>query len=188
RADPVEGQVGEGGLGAPARGDVEVVDQLLDVLAHLRVVELVFAHIGGHVGIEGTEGLGASPFVLQGAKEVDDLPYGAGHVPWWGGIDLPGNAIESFIEQGAQGPAGAVAAEHVQIVDMQVAVTVSLTDLQRIDVTEPVVGDHLAGAVENQPAEGVALVGVGIHSPVLAVQVLVYGAGDIQQSAVDGRG
>ena len=188
RTDPVEGQVGEGSLGAPARGDVEVVDQLLDMLAYLRVVELVFAHIGSHVGIEGAEGLGARPFVLQGTEEIDDLPYGAGHVPWRGRIDLSGNAIESFIEQGAQGPAGTVAAEHVQIVDMQVAFTVSLTDLPRIDMAEPVVGDHLAGAVENQPAEGVSLVGVSIHSPVLAIQVLVYGAGDIQQSAVDGRG
>ena len=36
-AGPVEGEVGEGALGAPAAGDVEVVDELLHVLAHVVV-------------------------------------------------------------------------------------------------------------------------------------------------------
>ncbi len=34
-ADPVEGQVGEGRLGAPSRGNVQVEHQFLDVLPHL---------------------------------------------------------------------------------------------------------------------------------------------------------
>jgi hypothetical protein len=40
-AGPVEGQVGEGRLGAPARGHVQVVDQLLHALAHLLVAQAV---------------------------------------------------------------------------------------------------------------------------------------------------
>ena len=49
---PVEGEVGERRLRAPARGHVEVVDQLLDALVHSGVVHGVNAHKRRHVGIE----------------------------------------------------------------------------------------------------------------------------------------
>ena len=52
RAHPVEGEVGERRLRAPARRHVQVVDHLLHALAHGGVVHAVLAHEGGHVGVE----------------------------------------------------------------------------------------------------------------------------------------
>ena len=96
RADPVEGQVGEGGLAAPAGGDVEVVDQFLDGLTYLGIAQPVAAHEGRQVGIEAGKGLGAGPFVLQGAEEVDDLADGGGQVPGRAGFHLAGDTVEAF--------------------------------------------------------------------------------------------
>ncbi len=179
RAGPVEGQVGEGRLRAPARGHVEVVDQFLDVLAHFLVTHAVLAHEGRHVGIEGREGLRPRPFVLHGAEEIHDLPHRARHVPRRPGLDLARHAVQAFVQQRAQRPAGAVAGQHVEVVDVDVALAVRGAGLGRIDVRQPVVGGDLAGDVEDQPAERIALVGVGIDPPVGAGEVFVDRAFDI---------
>ncbi|MNC84713.1 hypothetical protein D3C83_02740 [compost metagenome] len=52
RTDPVEGEVGEGRLRAPARGHVEVVYQFLDVLSYVTVRQGVLADKRRHIGIE----------------------------------------------------------------------------------------------------------------------------------------
>ena len=64
---------------------------------------------------------------------------------------------------------------------MDVAVAVRAADLGRVDVRQPVVGDDLARHVEDQPAERVALVGVGVDAPVLLVEILVDRRGDVDQ-------
>jgi hypothetical protein len=68
---------------------------------------------------------------------------------------------------------GAVAGQHVEVVHVDVALAVRHAHFRRIDVVEPVVGHHLARHVENQAAEGVALVGVGVDAPVHLVEVFV---------------
>ncbi len=153
RANPVEGQVGERRLRAPARRHVEVVDELLDRLPHLVVTEPVLAHEGREVGIEAAERLGAGPLVLQRAEEVDHLPQGAGQVLRRARLDSPGNAVEPLVQQRAQRPAGAVAGEHVQVVDMQIAFAVRRADLRAVDLVQPVVGGDLARHVEDQPTQ-----------------------------------
>ena len=80
RADPVEGQVGERRLRAPARRHVEVVDQLLHILQNIAVGQAVLADKRRHIGVEGAEGLRAGPLILQGAEEIDDLADGRRHV------------------------------------------------------------------------------------------------------------
>ena len=95
------------------------------------------------------------------------------------GLDLVGHAVEALVEQGAQAPAGAVAAEHIEVVDMHRAVAVRVTHRGRIHVGEPVVGDDLARHVEDQAAERVALVGVGVDAPVGTREVLVDRTGDV---------
>ena len=104
-------------------------------------------------------------------------------MPRWAGFDFSGYAIEPFIQESAQGPAGAVTREHVQIVDVQVSLTVCLTDGFGVHMAEPVVGNHLARAVQNQSAQRVALVGIGLDAPVLAVQIFGNGADDVQLSS-----
>ncbi len=53
---PVEGQVGEGRLPAPAAGDVEAEDELLHVLLDVLVAEVVVADEGGEEGVDAQEG------------------------------------------------------------------------------------------------------------------------------------
>ena len=55
--------------------------------------------------------------------------------------DLAGNAVEALLEEGLERPAGAVAGEHVQVVDVQVAAAVGVAGLLRVDLAQPVVGD-----------------------------------------------
>ena len=49
--------------------------ELLHALHDVFVLHVVQAHEGCHVGVEGGEGLGARPLVLESAEEVDDLPH-----------------------------------------------------------------------------------------------------------------
>ena len=73
RTRPVEREIREGRLRAPARGDVQVVDEFLNALQNLLIGEVVLADIGRKVGVEGRKGLSAGPLVLHRAEEVDDL-------------------------------------------------------------------------------------------------------------------
>jgi hypothetical protein len=104
-------------------------------------------------------------------------------VPRRRGLDLAGHAVETLHQERAQRPAGAVATEHVEIVQVEVALTVRGTDLRRIDVVQPVVRRDLAGDVQDQPAEAVALVGVRRDAPVLPRQVFVDRPLDIDRGA-----
>ena len=181
RAGPVEGEVGERRLGAPPGGDVEVEDELLHALENLVVGHRVQADEGRHVGVEGGEGLGAGPLVLEGAQEVDDLPDGGGEVPRRVAGDLAGDAVEALLEEVLERPAGAVAGEHVEVVDVEVAGAVGVARLLGVDLAQPVVGDDLPRGVENHPAQRVALIGVGVDPPVGAVQVLGDGGDGVDR-------
>ena len=144
RARPVEGQVREGALAAPARGHVQVVDEFLHALNDLVVLHVVQAHEGGHVGVEGGERLGTRPLILEGSEEVDDLPAGRGEVARRGRGNCAAHSVEALLNEALEGPAGAVSGEHVEVVDVIVALAVRGTDLRRVDVLKPVVGDDLA--------------------------------------------
>ena len=181
RAHPVEGQVGKRRLRAPARRHVQVVDQLLDRLLDAGVIELVLAHIRRHVGIEGTERLRAGPFVLQRAEKIDDLPDCARHVLRRAGFDLARHAVQAFIEQGAQRPAGAIAGQHVEVMDVQIGIAMRVADLRRIHMAEPVIGDHLARHVEDQSAQRITLIGIGVDAPVALLQIFVHRRFDVDQ-------
>ncbi len=102
RADPVEGQVGERGLRAPARRHVEVVDELLNGLADFGEAKVVLAHERCEVGIEAAESLRAGPLVLQRAEKIDHLPQRAGQMLGRAGLNPPRNPVEALIEQGPQ--------------------------------------------------------------------------------------
>jgi hypothetical protein len=67
------------------------------------------------------------------------------------GLHLAGHAVEALVQQGAQRPAGAVAGEHVEVVDVEVGLAVRLADFRRVDVGQPVVGDDLAETLRISP-------------------------------------
>ena len=100
------------------------------------------------------------------------------------GLHLAGNAVQPFQKQRAQRPSGAIAGQHVQVVDVHVALAMRAADLRRVNVREPIVRHHLAGDIEDQPAQRIALVGVGVHAPVGALQVFVDRGGHIDERAL----
>src|SRR5680860_577433 len=85
------------------------------------------------------------------------------------------------MQQGAQRPAGTVTTEHVQIVYVKVCVAVRLADALRVNIVEPIVGDNFTGSIQDQAAQGIALIGVGIYSPIAPLKVLTDRCRDIQQ-------
>ena len=91
------------------------------------------------------------------------------------GFNLARHTVKAFGEHRAQRPARAVTREHVKVMNVNVGIAVRGTDFRRVDVVEPVVGDDLAGHVENEAAQAVALVGVGVDAPVKLIEVLVDG-------------
>ena len=84
------------------------------------------------------------------------------------GFNLARHTIKAFGEHRAQRPAR-------KVMNVNVGIAVRGTDFRRVDVVEPVVGDDLAGHVENEAAQAVALVGVGVDAPVELIEVLVDG-------------
>ena len=91
------------------------------------------------------------------------------------------------MQQGAQRPAGAIAGQHVEVVDVQRRFAVRRAHFRRIHLVQPVVGDDLARHVEYQAAQRVTLVGVGVDTPVAPVQVFIDGRGDVDLAACGGN-
>ena len=176
---PVEREVRERRLRAPAARHVQVVDELLHALEHFGVGQVVLPDEGREIRVEARERLGARPLVLHRAEEVDDLARSGRKVLRRRGLDLAGHAVEALVEERPQRPARAVAREHVKVVDVQVGLAVRAAHLGRIDEVEPVVGHHLAGDVQDEAAERIALVGVRVDAPVDLVEVFVDGAFDV---------
>ena len=188
RARPVEGQVREGALAAPARGHVQVIDELLHALNDLVVLHVVQAHEGGHVGVEGGERLGTRPLILESSEEVDDLPAGRGEVARRGRGNCAAHSVEALLDKALEGPSRTVPGEHVEVVDVVVALAVRGTDLGGVDVLEPVVGDDLARRVQDEATERVPLVRVGVDSPIGAVEVFLHGCNGVNVVAGCGHG
>ena len=188
RADPVEGQVRERSLRAPARGHVEVEHELLDRLLDLVVREAVDPDEGREVRVEAGERLRARPFVLQRAQEVDHLAQRRGEVLRRGGGHRAGDAAEALLEQCPQRPAGAVSGEHVQVVDVDGAFAVRGAGLGREHVVQPVVRHDFAGGVQHHAAQAEVLVRVGVDPPVGVVEVLVDRRARIDEAGRVGDG
>ena len=83
-----------------------------------------------------------------------------------GGGDCVGHAPESFFDELAERPAGAISREHVKVVDVDVTVPVCLPRFGGEYLVKPIVGYGLAGGVEDQTTEGKVLVSVGVNAPI----------------------
>ena len=182
---PVQGDVGEGSLGAPAAGGVHPVDKGLDALLDLLLGQVILLDEGGQVGVEGGEGLGSRPLVLHDAQEVDHLVAQGGQVAGGGGGDLAGDAPQPLLNQLLQGPAGAVAGEHAQIVEVNFGVAVGVGHLLVIDLGEPVVGGDGAGVGQDEASHRVGDGGVLLHPPVVDLEVVVHQLLVVEEGGVD---
>jgi hypothetical protein len=106
-------------------------------------------------------------------------------MPRWRRFHLARHAVESLRQQLPQRPACAVARQHVEIVDVEVALAMRCARLWAVDMREPVVGRDLARHVQDQAAQAVALIGVGIDPPVALLEVFVHRALDIDQRVLE---
>ncbi len=68
--------------------------------------------------------------------------------------------------------------------NVQIRLPMGLADFGRIDFREPVVRNHLAGDIEDETAKTIALVRIGVYSPVLPIQVFIYGFAHVHHNTV----
>src|SRR5699024_491303 len=85
-----------------------------------------------------------------------------------------------------KGPVGAVAGEHVEVVDVDVALAVGVPGLWAADLVVAVVSVLLAAGVQDELAQRVVLIGLGVHTPVVAVEVLGQRRDGIDRGALPG--
>ena len=180
---PVQGDIAEGRLGAPAGGGVDAVNEGLDALLDFLLGQVVHLDKGSQIGIEGGERLRARPLVLHDAQEVHHLVAQGAQMAGGGGRDLADHAAQTLLDQLLQAPTGTIAGQHAQIVQVQVGVAVRLGHLGVIDLAEPVVGGDSAGVGQDQTAHGIGNGGVLLHPPVVDLQIVVYQILVVQQSA-----
>ena len=170
---PVEGDVGERRLRAPARRRVHAVHETLDALLHFLIGEVVHLDEGSEICVERRERLRARPLVLHDTEEVDHLVAEGGEVAGGRGRDLARNTAQPFADQLFQRPTGAVPGQHRQVVDVDVGFAVGALDLARVDLGEPVVRRDRARVREDQTADRVGHGRVLFHAPVHRLQVTV---------------
>jgi hypothetical protein len=91
---------------------------------------------GRQIRVEAGERLRTCPFVLHDAQEVDHLVAQRGKMSRRGGGDLARNAAQALPDELFQAPARAVARQHGQVVDVDVAALVRIGDLFVIDLAE----------------------------------------------------
>lgn len=84
------------------------------------------------------------------------------------------HAVEPFIQKVAQAPARAVARQAVQVVNVVVPFPMGGAFPCGIDLVQPIVGDHLASGVVDQPGIGICGVGVGGDAPVALADVFLH--------------
>ena len=106
---PVQSDIAEGGLSSPAAGCIYAEYKGLYAVLYVLVGKIIRLYKGRKISIEGTEGLGARPFVLHYAKEVNHLI--AERVKMLGGLGvyLAHYAAQTLCDKLLQGPACAVA-------------------------------------------------------------------------------
>ena len=139
---------------------------------------------GSQIGVKGGERLGARPLVLHDAQEVDHLVAQGRQVTGRGGGDLPRDAPQPLLDELLQRPAGAVAGEHGQVVDMDVGIAVGVGHLLVVDLAEPVVGGDGAGVGQDESAHRVGDGGVLLHPPVVDLEVVVHQLLVVEQGGV----
>ena len=184
RAHPVQRDVAERRLRAPARRRVHAEHERLDALLRLFVGQVVGLHERREIRVEAGERLGARPFVLHDAQEVHHLVAQAGQMAGRLRRDLARHAAETLLDELLERPARAVTRQHGQVVQVDVGVAVSLRHLVVVDLAKPVVRRDGARVRQDQAADGVRDRGVLLHAPVFHLDVLVHEILIVQQRGV----
>ena len=170
---PVQGNVGERCLGAPAGRCIDTVNERLDFLLDLCIGQVIRLDERGQISVKAGESLGTGPFVLHDAEEVDHLVAQGGQMLGRGRSDLALDAPEAFLDQLLERPAGTVAGQHAQVMNMDIRVAVGIGDFLVIDFAQPVVGCDRTAVGQDQAAHRIGNGGVFLDPPVQRFQVAV---------------
>ncbi len=185
RNGPVQRDVAERRLRAPAARRVHAVDEALHALLDFLLRQVVHPDERRKVGIKAGKRLGPRPLVLHDAQEVHHLVAQRGQVAGGRGRDLTRHAAQALLDQLLQAPARAVAGQHRQVVQVDRRAAVRLSNLLVIHLAEPVVGGDGAGVGQDQAAHGIGHRGILLHAPVVDLQVVVHQVLVVQQRRVD---
>ena len=98
--------------------------------------------------------------------------------------DLPGDAPQSFLDQLFQAPAGAVAGEHAQIVDMHGGAFVGVGHFLVINFIQPVVGGNGSAVGQDQAPYRIGDGGIFLYPPVVDMEVVVHQILVVQQGGI----
>ena len=182
---PVERNVGEWRLRTPARRRVDTVNERLHTLLDLALRQLVYADKRGKIRIERGKRLRACPLILHDAEEVHHLVAERRQMRRRGGADLSRHAAKPLLDELPEAPAGAVAGEHTQIVQVQLCIPVRLRDLRVVNFAQPVICCDRAGVGQDQAADGIRDRGILLHAPVVDPEIVVHQLLVIEQRASD---
>ena len=99
--------------------------------------------------------------------------------------DFSGDTAQSLLDELLQAPAGAVAGEHGEVVEVDLGVAVGVGDLLVVNFAQPVVGGDGAGVGEDQAAHRVGNGGVLLHPPIVDLQVVIHQILIVEQGGID---
>ena len=99
-------------------------------------------------------------------------------------FDTTPNSVEAFVEQNTQAPTGAISGQAIQIVDVDVAVSMRIPFFFGVHLVQPVVGNDFSGHVVDQTGIGIRGVGIGIDAPIGLLDILGNGLGTVHISGV----
>ena len=99
RHGPVESNIGEGRLRAPAAGCIDAVYKAFDAMLNLVIGQFVRADKGRKIGVKARKRLCTCPFILHNAEEVDHLIAQRCQMLSRCGGYLAGNAAESLFNE-----------------------------------------------------------------------------------------
>ena len=173
RHRPVDRHVREGRL-PPAGRHVQIVHETAEILLHALETQAVAEHVGSQIRIERAECLRTRPLALQNAEEIGHLPESFAEMARRAAVHAAAHTIETLIQQIAQAPPGAVPCQAVEIVDMNIPVPVRGTFPGGIHLVEPVIRNHLARRIVDQPGIGIRRIGIGRNAPVRLPHILFH--------------
>ena len=98
--------------------------------------------------------------------------------------DFSRNTAQSFLNQLFQRPAGAVACQHRQIMNMQKSIAMGIGNLLIINFRQPVIGRNGSAIAQDQPTYRIGYCRVFFYPPVGHIQITIHQILIVQNSGL----
>lgn len=136
---------------APTRRNVQVIDELTNGLTDFAIIQLVKENIRRQIGVKRAERLSPGPFRLQDAQSRHLTQRFAEMARRTAG-NATLHTIETFAQQLAQAPPGAITGQAVQIMDVIIAFAMCFAFGRAIDFIQPIIPMTLPAMLLIKPA------------------------------------